>query len=38
LDLGPEGGADGGRLIAQGTPLDVARDPASITGRYLGLR
>lgn len=35
IDLGPEGGAAGGRLIAEGTPEQVARVPGSHTGRYL---
>jgi excinuclease ABC subunit A len=35
VDLGPEGGAGGGRIIAAGTPEDVARTAASYTGRYL---
>jgi excinuclease ABC subunit A len=35
IDLGPEGGDGGGRIIAQGTPEDVARDPVSYTGAYL---
>ena len=35
IDLGPEGGAGGGRIIAQGTPDDVADAEASYTGRYL---
>jgi excinuclease ABC subunit A len=35
IDLGPEGGDGGGRIIAQGTPEDVARDPVSYTGVYL---
>ena len=35
LDLGPEGGDGGGRLVAAGTPEDVARVPESHTGRYL---
>ncbi len=35
LDLGPEGGEGGGRLIASGTPEEVARTPGSHTGRYL---
>src|SRR3970282_9362 len=34
IDLGPEGGDDGGRIIAQGTPEDVAENPASYTGQY----
>ena len=35
LDLGPEGGTGGGRVVATGTPADVARVPESHTGRYL---
>ena len=35
LDMGPEGGAAGGCLIAEGTPEEVAANPASHTGRYL---
>ncbi|MFN7983088.1 MAG: excinuclease ABC subunit UvrA [Vicinamibacterales bacterium] len=35
IDLGPEGGAGGGRIIAEGTPEDVARHELSATGRYL---
>jgi len=35
LDLGPEGGAEGGRIIAEGTPEAVARNKASVTGEYL---
>jgi len=35
VDLGPEGGDGGGRIIASGTPEQVARIPASHTGRYL---
>jgi excinuclease ABC subunit A len=35
IDLGPEGGAAGGYLVAAGTPADLARCPASITGRLL---
>jgi excinuclease ABC subunit A len=36
IDLGPEGGAEGGRIIAEGTPEDVARNRHSYTGQYLG--
>ena len=36
VDLGPEGGAGGGRIIAEGTPEDVAQTKGSYTGRYLG--
>ncbi|MDR1914794.1 MAG: excinuclease ABC subunit UvrA [Clostridiales bacterium] len=35
IDLGPEGGDDGGRLIATGTPEEVADNPDSYTGQYL---
>jgi excinuclease ABC subunit A len=35
IDLGPEGGAGGGRVIAEGAPADVAASAASFTGRYL---
>jgi excinuclease ABC subunit A len=36
LDLGPEGGAQGGYIMAQGTPEEVARVKVSYTGRFLG--
>ncbi|MGL4996615.1 MAG: hypothetical protein ACRC6G_10655, partial [Deefgea sp.] len=35
IDLGPEGGAGGGQIIATGTPEDIARNSASHTGYYL---
>jgi excinuclease ABC subunit A len=35
IDLGPEGGSGGGRLVAEGTPEDVAATAASFTGQYL---
>jgi excinuclease ABC subunit A len=35
IDLGPEGGDGGGRVIAEGTPEDVANDKTSYTGQYL---
>ena len=35
IDLGPEGGAGGGQLLAVGTPEEVAMEPESYTGRYL---
>ena len=37
IDLGPEGGAAGGRVIATGTPENVAANPNSVTGAYLQL-
>ena len=36
IDLGPEGGSGGGKIIAQGTPEDVAKSTHSYTGRFLG--
>ncbi|MBR5493395.1 MAG: excinuclease ABC subunit UvrA [Alistipes sp.] len=35
IDIGPEGGAGGGRIIAQGTPAEVARIEESATGEFL---
>jgi excinuclease ABC subunit A len=35
IDLGPEGGDGGGRIIAEGTPEDVAKNKESFTGQYL---
>ena len=35
IDLGPEGGSGGGRIVAEGTPEQVAEVPESHTGRYL---
>ena len=36
IDLGPEGGDRGGTIVATGTPEDIAKNPASFTGHYLG--
>ncbi len=36
VDLGPEGGDGGGRIVARGTPEQIAASPESHTGRYLG--
>ena len=36
IDMGPGGGPEGGRVLAAGTPGDVARDTASVTGPWLG--
>ncbi|GHC61151.1 excinuclease ABC subunit UvrA [Limoniibacter endophyticus] len=35
VDIGPAAGVHGGQIIAQGTPQEVMRNPASITGKYL---
>jgi excinuclease ABC subunit A len=35
IDLGPEGGAGGGRIVAEGPPEKIARTPESYTGQYL---
>jgi len=35
IDLGPEGGDGGGRVVAEGTPEAVAASPESHTGRFL---
>ena len=35
IDLGPDGGPDGGQIVAQGTPEEVARSRGSRTGAYL---
>jgi len=36
IDLGPDGGEDGGKIIATGTPEEVAKNSDSYTGKYLG--
>jgi len=35
VDLGPEGGVNGGRVIAEGTPDDIRRNKNSVTGKYI---
>jgi excinuclease ABC subunit A len=35
IDMGPEGGDGGGRIVAEGTPEDVAKVKESYTGQYL---
>ncbi|PCI39126.1 MAG: excinuclease ABC subunit A [Rhodospirillaceae bacterium] len=36
IDIGPEGGSKGGKIVAKGTPESVAKNKASYTGHYLG--
>ena len=38
IDMGPEAGVHGGRVVAQGTPPAIAADPSSLTGQYLSRR
>jgi excinuclease ABC subunit A len=38
IDLGPEGGINGGKLVAEGTPEQVAQVKSSFTGQYLKLK
>jgi excinuclease ABC subunit A len=35
IDLGPEGGENGGYLVASGTPEEIVSNSKSITGKYL---
>ena len=35
IDLGPEGGEKGGYIIATGTPIDISKNPKSLTGKFL---
>ena len=35
IDLGPEGGHGGGQIVAEGTPEEIAKNPNSVTGKYL---
>ncbi|MDZ4384363.1 MAG: hypothetical protein U0940_02650, partial [Nitrospirota bacterium] len=35
IDLGPEGGDEGGEVVAYGTPEDVAKEERSYTGKFL---
>ena len=35
IDLGPEGGDEGGKIVATGTPVDISKAPGSYTGKFL---
>ena len=35
IDLGPEGGSGGGKIVSEGTPRDIANNPLSYTGKFL---
>ena len=35
IDLGPEGGENGGQLLAEGTPEDIVKSKKSVTAKYL---
>jgi excinuclease ABC subunit A len=35
IDLGPEGGEEGGKVVAEGTPESVSMNPDSYTGKFL---
>ena len=35
IDLGPEGGINGGYVVVQGTPEELLEEPASVTGKFL---
>jgi excinuclease ABC subunit A len=35
IDLGPDGGDEGGRIIAKGTPEEIIKNPTSYTGKFL---
>ena len=35
IDLGPEGGENGGQLVASGTPEEIIKTNTSVTGKYL---
>ena len=35
IDMGPDGGRDGGRVVATGTVEEIRNNPNSVTGRYV---
>lgn len=35
IDVGPEGGSQGGRIVASGSPEDIVKNPSSVTGKFL---
>ncbi|GAI47924.1 unnamed protein product [marine sediment metagenome] len=38
IDLGPEGGDEGGQIVAEGTPLEITKTKKSYTGKYLKIK
>ena len=38
IDLGPEGGENGGQLLAVGTPEDIVKNKKSVTAKYLKVK
>ena len=38
IDMGPGGGEDGGRIVATGTPQEIAGNGESVTGKFLGMQ
>ena len=35
IDLGPEGGINGGNILVEGTPKEIKVNPKSVTGKYM---
>ena len=35
IDIGPDGGKNGGYIVAEGTPEEIVKTPESVTGKYL---
>ena len=35
IDIGPDGGNKGGKIVAEGTPEEIANNPKSVTGKFL---
>ena len=35
IDIGPDGGSKGGKIVAEGTPEEIIKNPKSVTGKFL---